>query len=130
MGGRRVIGEKYEKRLEGAKLLIQRYGMVVIFIFALLPLPDDIILIPLGMLRYDLKKALVAAFLGKVAMCTIIANAGYYSFTYIKGIFESGGIIGGIVSVVILIIILVMMIRIDWARLIDVKEINDQNPQA
>ena len=63
LGGRRVIGERYEERLESAKRLLKRYGAAIIFLFALLPLPDDAILIPLGVLRYDLKKALVAAFL-------------------------------------------------------------------
>jgi len=56
-GGRRIIDERYGERLESAKLLVQKYGMAVIFVFAVLPLPDDLILIPLGMLRYNLKRA-------------------------------------------------------------------------
>ena len=121
MGGRRVIDERFGARLESAKLLVQRYGMLVIFIFALLPLPDDLILIPLGMLRYDLMKALVAAFAGKVAMCTIVAYAGRFSFTVVKDLFESAGILGGVTSVVLLALIMLAMIRIDWTRFIGRK---------
>jgi membrane protein DedA with SNARE-associated domain len=118
-GGRKVIEGRYGERLENARLLIERYGMAIIFLFALLPLPDDVILIPLGMMRYDLKKALIAAFLGKVAMCTIVAYAGRFSYTFVRDIFESGGIVGGIGSVVLLAIILIAMMRIDWTRFIE-----------
>ncbi|MFH0851001.1 MAG: VTT domain-containing protein, partial [Candidatus Bathyarchaeota archaeon] len=85
-GGRRVIDERYGERLETAKLLVQRYGMAIIFLFAVLPLPDDLILIPLGMLRYSLKKAMTAMFIGKTIMCTAVAYAGRYSYSFIKDV--------------------------------------------
>ena len=119
VGGRKVIKGRYEERLESAKRLIQRYGATIIFLFALLPLPDDVILIPLGVLRYDLKKALGAMFLGKTIMLTFVAYAGRYSYTFVKDIFESGGIVGGVASVALLVIILVAMMKIDWTRFID-----------
>jgi len=119
VGGRKVIGDRYEERLESAKRLLEKYGAMIIFLFALLPLPDDAILIPLGVLRYDLKKALIAAFLGKVAMCTIVAYAGRFSYTFVRDLFESGGVLGGVASVAILALILVAMMRIDWTRFID-----------
>jgi membrane protein YqaA with SNARE-associated domain len=126
MGGRKVIEGRYEERLESAKRLIQRYGAAIIFLFALLPLPDDVILIPLGVLRYDLKKALTAAFLGKVTMCTIVAYAGRFSYTIVKDIFESGGILGGVASVALLVIILVAMMRIDWTKFIDDSDLESK----
>jgi len=119
VGGRKAIKGRYEERLESAKRLIQRYGAAIIFLFALLPLPDDVILIPLGVLRYDLKKALGAMFLGKTIMLTFVAYAGRYSYTFVKDIFESGGVFGGIASVALLVIILVAMMKIDWTRFID-----------
>lgn len=119
VGGRKVIEGRFEERLESAKRLIERYGATIIFIFALLPLPDDIILIPLGVLRYDLKKALGAMFLGKTIMLTFVAYAGRYSYTFVKDIFESGGVFGGVASVALLVVILVAMMKIDWTRFID-----------
>ncbi len=128
VGGRKVIEGRFEERLESAKRLIERYGATIIFIFALLPLPDDVILIPLGVLRYDLKKALGAMFLGKVIMLTFVAYAGRYSYTFVKDIFESGGVLGGIASVALLVIILIAMMKIDWTRFIedsDLKTVTD-----
>ncbi len=122
MGGRRVLDERYGERLETAKLLVQRHGMAVIFLFALLPLPDDLLMIPLGMLRYSLKKAMVAMFAGKTIMCTVVAYAGRYSYSFVKEIFESSGILGGVASVALLVIIILALLKIDWAKYMDVKK--------
>jgi uncharacterized membrane protein YdjX (TVP38/TMEM64 family) len=119
-GGRELIDERFGRRLEGAKILVQRHGMAVIFLFAALPLPDDLILIPLGMIKYSLRKALVAAFLGKLVMCITVAYAGRFSFVLVRDLFESGGVLGGVASIALLALILVAMIKIDWPRIIGV----------
>lgn len=117
-GGRKVLDERYEKRLDTAKILIQEYGMLVIFVFALLPLPDDLILIPLGILKYSIRKAMIAMFIGKTLMCTTVAYGGKYSYEIVKEIFASGGIIGGIASVLLLGVVILAMLKIDWTQLI------------
>jgi len=117
-GGRKVLDERYEKRLDTAKILIQEYGMLVIFVFALLPLPDDLILIPLGILKYSIRKAMIAMFIGKTLMCTTVAYGGKYSYEVVKEIFASGGIIGGIASVLLLGVVILAMLKIDWTQLI------------
>ncbi len=121
-GGRRVIDDRYGERLETAKLLVQEYGMAVIFAFAVLPLPDDLILIPLGMLRYSLKKAMIAMFFGKTIMCVAVAYAGRYSYTFIRDVFASSGVVGGLASTLLLAVIVYAMIKIDWAKYVDVKK--------
>lgn len=118
-GGRRVIDEKYGKRLETAKLLVQKYGMTIIFLFAVLPLPDDLILIPLGMIKYSLKRAMVAMFLGKFIMCTAVAYAGRYSYSIIMDVFASSGWFGGVASTVLLVIVIYVMLKVDWVKFID-----------
>ena len=117
-GGRRVVESQYGQRLESAKQLVQRYGMLVIFLFCALPLPTDLILVPLGMLKYDIKKAMVAAFLGKTVMLVTVAYAGRYSFVFVQNLFEAGGLWVGVVTVVLLAVILLAMIRIDWTKFI------------
>lgn len=120
-GGRRVIDERYGERLETAKLLVQRYGMAIIFLFAVLPLPDDLILIPLGMLRYSLKKAMTAMFVGKTIMCTAVAYAGRYSYSFIKDVFASSGFLGGLASTVLLALIVVALLKVDWTKYLDAR---------
>ena len=101
--------------------------MFVIFLFAALPLPDDLILVPLGMLRYSLRKALIAAFFGKVVMCVAVAYAGRYSFELVRDIFVSGGPLGGVASIVLLALLLVAMIKIDWTRLLGKEKVEEED---
>jgi membrane protein YqaA with SNARE-associated domain len=118
-GGRKILDERYAKQLDTVKLLIREYGMLVIFVFALLPLPDDLILIPLGILKYDIRKAMIAMSIGKTLMCTTVAYGGKYSYEIVKEIFASGGIIGGITSVILLGLVIWAMLKIDWTQFIN-----------
>ncbi len=118
-GGRRMLDERYGKQLETAKLLVQKYGVSIIFLFALLPLPDDLILIPLGMLKFDLWKAMSAMFAGKFLMCTAVAYAGRYSYSFIMDIFASSGWLGGVLSTLLLVIVIYALLKIDWTRFVE-----------
>ena len=124
-GGRKMIESRYGSRLDAAKRLIDRYGALSVFLFALLPLPDDLLLIPLGMMRYDLKKTFVAMLLGKTLMCIFLAYAGAFSFSYLRDVFAAGGVVGGVASVVMLAIIIIVMLRIDWAKMLEDKSVTD-----
>jgi len=118
-GGRRVIEDKYGNRLDSMRTLIDRYGMLLIFLTALLPIPDDLLLIPLGMIKYNLWKLVAAMFIGKTIMCLVISYAGFYSFSSIIGIYEAGGTFGEIASIVLLVVIIVAMLRFDWEGLLN-----------
>jgi len=124
-GGRKMIESRYGSRLDAAKRLIDRYGALSVFLFALLPLPDDLLLIPLGMMRYDLKKTFIALLLGKTLMCIFLAYAGAFSFSYLRDVFAAGGVVGGVASVVMLVIIIIVMLRIDWAKMLEDKSVTD-----
>lgn len=67
----------------GQAWMHKRGGFFVIFIFALTPLPDDIIGIICGSIKYDLKKFFIACVLGKVLLSLGIAYAGYYGVSWV-----------------------------------------------
>ena len=119
MGGRKVLNDRYGSQLETARKLVAKYGVTVIFLFALLPLPDDLILIPLGMMKFDIKKAIAAMFAGKFLMCTAVAYAGRYSYSTIKDIFASSGWLGGVLSTGLIVVIIYVMLKIDWSKFIE-----------
>lgn len=78
-GGRFVLPQKYRARIDAWKPRVERYGAILIFLFAVTPLtPDDLIWIPLGMMKYPKKKAFAAAIIGKTVMLVAFAYAGYY----------------------------------------------------
>jgi membrane protein YqaA with SNARE-associated domain len=123
-GGRRVIGEKYKKKMEFLMKLFDRFGSIVIFVFALTPLPDDLLFIPLGVIRYSLIRALIPALIGKICMNFIVAYSGRFSVQIIRDVFgvESdwvSALIGMILAIVLLVIVFVVMFKVDWEKLFE-----------
>jgi membrane protein YqaA with SNARE-associated domain len=121
MGGRRVISDKYKKRMEFLTKLFKKYGPVAIFVFALTPLPDDLLFIPLGVMRYSLLRAFIPALLGKFFSNLIIAYSGRLSLEIVKSLFGVEGegtslLVGTIIGVVLLVIVFIIMFKLDWEK--------------
>ena len=94
--------------------IFDRYGPLLIFIFALTPLPDDLLFIPLGISRYNFVKAFIPCLLGKIAMAYIIAYSGKVSYEFIRVIFGESGFITTVVTLGLLAVIVAAMLKIDW----------------
>ncbi len=121
LGGRRVISEKYKKKMDILMRLFKKYGPVVIFGFALTPLPDDLLFIPLGVMRYGIVQAFIPALLGKFLSNLIIAYAGRFSIEIIRDIFGVEGegtslLIGTVLAVVFLIVVFIIMFKVNWEK--------------
>ena len=97
--------------------IVDRFDPVVIFLFALTPLPDDMLFIPLGILRYSFLKAFVPCLIGKFAMAFIIAYSGKVSFELIRLIFGGSDWVVTILMLVLLAISVVVMFRINWEEI-------------
>ena len=120
-GGRKVISEKYKKKMDFLMKLFKKFGPRVIFIFAVTPLPDDLLFIPLGVMRYSVLQAFIPALLGKFVSNLIIAYSGRLSLQIIKDIFGVEGegmsaLIGIILALVLLVIVFIIMFKVDWEK--------------
>jgi membrane protein YqaA with SNARE-associated domain len=117
--GRRILSEERRRKMEALVKLFGRYGSLAIFIFALTPLPDDLLFIPLGIMRYKPIKAFIPALLGKILMLFILAYFGRIGANAILLIFgESNMWVGMAVTAVLLTIILLLLFRIDWEKVL------------
>lgn len=84
LGGRKFIGKKWKKDIKKVEKLFQKYGgFLVIIIFAATPLPDDVVGIIAGTLKYPLKKFFIAAFIGKTILSLALAYGGLYGIKWI-----------------------------------------------
>lgn len=121
--GRAIISEKQQRKMDFMMRVFEHYGAIAIFLFALTPLPDDLLFIPLGMLRYSFVKAFIPCILGKLLMCFILAYGGQVYFDLLSILFGESGLVGTIITSVItttlLIILLVAMFRIDWEKVFE-----------
>lgn len=84
LGGKKVLERKYTKRLKQINKAFKKYGSDLwIFILAATPLPDDVVGIFCGIIRYDLRKYFLAIFLGKFVLSLVLAYAGFYSINWV-----------------------------------------------
>jgi membrane protein DedA with SNARE-associated domain len=115
---------KYKKKVDILMKVFKKYGSIVVFLFSLTPLPDDLLFIPLGVMRYSIVKVLVPALIGKFCMNLIVAYSGRFSIGIIRDIFgvESDWItalIGMVLAVALLVTILIIMFKVDWEKYIE-----------
>lgn len=120
--GRTMISKKRQRKMNYMVKILNRYGSIVIFLFALTPLPDDLLFIPLGILRYSFIKAFIPCFLGKLLMCGILAFGGQLYYDVLLIIFGEMTweieILTSIITAVALMLTLVAMFKIDWEKLL------------
>jgi len=117
--GRAVVSEERQRKMSYMVKIFDRYGPAAIFFFALTPLPDDLLFIPLGVMHYPFWKAFIPALLGKTLMSFILAYAGQQSFELIETVFGGSGLLGTVITCALLVVIIVAMIKIDWEKLFE-----------
>ena len=117
--GRTVVSEKRRRKMDYMVKVFDRYGPAAIFFFALTPLPDDLLFIPLGVMRYPFWKAFIPALFGKMLMTFILAYSGQQSIAIIETLFAGSGLLGTAITSALLILIIVAMIKLDWEKLFE-----------
>ena len=120
--GRKVISTERRRKMEFMLKVFDRFGPVAIFVFALTPLPDDLLFIPLGIMHYNLVKAFIPALIGKTCMNFIVAYGGSVANQLIKQFFGEGSdwiavLLGGLLGIILFIIVMVVMFKIDWEKI-------------
>jgi membrane protein YqaA with SNARE-associated domain len=121
--GRSAISEKQQRKMDFMIRVFNRYGPITIFLFALTPLPDDLLFIPLGILRYKFVKAFIPCILGKTLMCAILAYGGKKFNDILSMVFGESTpemkLLISIITAIALILILVAMLKIDWEKVFE-----------
>ena len=106
--------------------VFNKWGPLTVFVFALTPLPDDLLFIPLGMMRYSIPKAFVSALFGKVLMNFIVAYSGRFTkgfiYNVIRIVFGEPSdllvtLVTAAIAIALLIIVVVIMLRLDWEKI-------------
>jgi membrane protein YqaA with SNARE-associated domain len=84
LGGKEILEDKYEKRLKQIKSAFQKYGAPFwIFLVHATPLPDDVVGIFCGVIRYDFRKYFLWMFIGQLTLSLILAYSGFYSLNWV-----------------------------------------------
>ncbi|MEM2027349.1 MAG: VTT domain-containing protein [Candidatus Bathyarchaeia archaeon] len=118
--GRAVISDERKKKMEYMLKIFNRYGPLAIFLFALTPLPDDLLFIPLGIMRYNFIRAFIPCIAGKILMSFILALGGRFSITLIEMVFggEENSLLTMLATSILLVLIIITMLKIDWEKIL------------
>ncbi|MEM4304071.1 MAG: VTT domain-containing protein [Candidatus Caldarchaeum sp.] len=112
--GYRFLGRESKNRMDALRELIGRYGEIGVFVFALTPLPDDVYLIPAGMVKLSFWRFLLANTLGKIILSTSVAYMGKTYFYYSSLFLGETTLTSTIVAVIAMTIITIVLLRVDW----------------
>lgn len=95
-----------------------RLAPFLIFLFGFTPLNDDMITVPLGIIKYDAKKTILFVWLGKLGLMLIFAYNVYNICQLIGG--ENW--IFSIAALYFTVIIVYLMLKVDFTKLFKKKE--------
>jgi len=121
--GRRFLSEERRRRTAILGKAIEKYGVVAVFLFALTPLPDDVIYIPVGLTGLSIVKFMIANMMGKIILSWIVAYTGRLYFDLAELFLgEKGGLEATILAIVAMILITVFLLMVDWERVIEAQK--------
>ena len=112
---RGFIGEKRRRRLEAAGLKLKHWASLALFLVAASPLPDDPVVIPLGLLKYSPVKLFLAYFAGKLMITSAGAYLGRLGEETLAP-FVSSEIIT-IASIVLTVALTIILLKVDLDKL-------------
>jgi len=117
-GGGKVLGRRYEARFNTLRRLLGGRPFIAAFIFAASPLPDDLVFIPLGLMKYSLWKTFLACLAGKFLITLLTVGSGRASraaINWVAGTEENYYTI--IFSIIVFIVTMILMVKLDWEDL-------------
>jgi membrane protein DedA with SNARE-associated domain len=118
---RAFASQKSKKNLDFFRSIIDKYGAIAVFLFALTPLPDDIVYIPMGMIGYGFLKFMLANCAGKVILAIFVSYVGrYYKELMDMFVGESMSMLSIVIAVVIMILVTIILFRMDWQEFITI----------
>lgn len=114
---RTILSEKTKENLECFNNLFRKWSFIAVFLFAALPLPDDVLYIPLGLSGYKLLPYFIAVFAGKII---VTALAIFFGKAFIE---IANSYLPSEISFALLIIITVLItyvaIKVNWKNVVE-----------
>jgi len=121
--GGKLVNEQTRKRMRPFEILVSRYGWLASFLAAATPLPDDLIYIPLGFVRYNIYKFGISLFAGKFLLALIMAWGSRASAPYVELLIDqvrepTSALLVTIGLIAASTIIIIAIMRLNWEKLL------------
>jgi membrane protein DedA with SNARE-associated domain len=124
--GRNLLSNKTKSKILPLQNFLAKYGGLAAFVAALLPIPDDLVYIPLGIAKYSIRKFVLFTFIGKLLYGLIVVWGAVFlgrpimekflSFSDANNQFSIAVI--SALTIGLLILILFFTFKMDWTKII------------
>ncbi|MGB9675750.1 MAG: VTT domain-containing protein [Candidatus Bathyarchaeales archaeon] len=109
------IGKERRKRLDAAGAKIRSWAFLALFIVAASPLPDEPVIVPLGLLKYNPIKFFTSYFIGKLLISVAGAYLGETGQKILEPFVSQEVLM--IASIIFTIAITVLLIKVDITKI-------------
>ncbi len=109
------LSEKRKQLLEADKTKIRRWAFVLLYVAAATPIPDEPIVIPLGLMKYSPVKFFTAYFLGKISITVAGAFLGSFTVNAFSGWLSPEAMV--VISIVLTVVVTVILLKVDLGKL-------------
>ncbi len=109
------LSEKRQARLDADAAKVKRWAFPLLFLAAATPIPDEPVVIPLGLMKYSPVKFFTAYFVGKLIITVagaFLANraAGFFSEWFSPELMIA-------ISIVLTVVITIILLKVDFGKL-------------
>ena len=124
------LSQKRQARLDADAHKIRKWAFPLLFIVAATPLPDEPVVIPLGLMKYSPTKFFSAYFLGKLTIAVAGAFIGQEANNLFSGWLSPDQIFVAsiVVSIILTVAITVILLKVDLGKLAE-KYLHRKPPQ-
>jgi len=109
------LSSKRQARLDADAAKIKRWAMPLLFLVAASPLPDEPVVIPLGLMKYSPAKFFLSYFLGKLTIAVAGAFIGQEASNLFSGWLSPEVIVA--ISIILTVIITIILLKVDLGKL-------------
>lgn len=111
------LSEKNQTRLEIKAEKVRRWAFLLLYLAAATPIPDEPVVIPLGLMKYSPPKFFTSCFLGKITITIAGAFLGNWVESNFSSLFSPLEMVA--ISIILTIIVTLIMFKIDVSTLLD-----------
>jgi membrane protein DedA with SNARE-associated domain len=111
----RYIGEQRRKKLDAESAKLKKWAMLALFVVAASPLPDEPVIIPLGLLKYNPAKLFIAYLAGKLLIGVVGAFLGKFGHAMFESAVSDQVLM--VISIIVTIVVTIVLLKVDITKL-------------